>query len=343
MTRTMKLYLAPTSAVLVVVSVLVAEPATAAEWPAEPASYSTQQRANALQRCLEQELAPLQIESSVSRDGRIEDVMRITRWRSANVADQYSGAIGTRCISSPVTTEGSCAPVEGIRHTIGVTLLIGDQHPSWSANDRARFEEGIIEALATLGSGIQIRDLRKSDSGRASHDDEALSLRVRINYLGSSLSPHALDAWLRMPQSATISMDLIDSAEDGHVIAARNVVAKAPIGYRSHLSPGVPHTWRQRVLSTVTSAARDMIEPLACALPALQVTLASNKLWLNTLGFTGLSAGRALLLVPSVDTSELSFWPIVKVRSATNAGMVELDIVRGDATTCTAGCRALPL
>lgn len=324
-------------------SVVGTQPATGADSLQRPVGYDIQQRAQTLQRCLEKSFAPLQVESSVMRDGRIEDTVRVTRWGSASIADGVNPTSGIDCSAPTSTASKPCTPASGVHPVIGLTLTIGEQHSSWSANDRARLEDGLVETLVNLGIGTQVRMPRNANANRTSHSDAGLSLRVRINYRGFPLSQRFLDDWLRLPQTALISMELVDTAEEGRVIAARNIEAHTPPGYRVPHSGGVSGAWRDTVLQAVASSARDMLQPISCALPVLPVTMAATKLWLDTSSVSGLDEGHALLLVPSMATSITSQWPIVRVRDANHASLAELDVVRGDASSCAAGCRALPL
>ncbi len=324
-------------------SVIDAQSATGADSSARPVGYDIQQRAQTLQRCLEKSFAPLQVESSVIREGRVEDTVRVTRWGSASIAGGVNPTSGNDCVAPAMTASTPCTPSSGVHPVIGLNMTIGEQHSSWSANDRARLEDGLVDRLVNLGIDTQVRVPRSTNTSHAGQAEEGLSLRVRINYRGSPLAQRVLDEWLRLPQTASISMELIDAADGGRVIAARNIEAHTRPGYRAQLSAGIPGTWRETVLEAVASSAREMLQPLSCSLPVLPVTMSAAKLWLDTSSVRGLDEGHALLLVPSMDTSITSQWPIVRVRDANHASRAELDVVRGDASACAAGCRALPL
>jgi len=324
-------------------SVVGARVSAGADTSVGPVGYDIQQRAQTLQRCLEKSFAPLQVESSVIRDGRVEDTVRVTHWGSASIADGVNPNSGKDCSAPAVTASTPCTPSSAVHPVIGLNMSIGEQHSSWSANDRARLEDGLVDTLVNLGISTQVRVPRNTNARSASHTEEGLSLRVRINYRGSLLSQRVLDEWLRLPLTASISMELVDTAQDGRVIAARNIEARTRPGYRAQISGGIPGTWRETVLEAVASSAREMLRPLSCALPVLPVTMSAAKLWIDSSSVSGLDEGHALLLVPSMDASITSQWPIVRVRQANRASLAELDVVRGDASTCAAGCRALPL
>jgi hypothetical protein len=329
--------------VLGLASVVGAQSAAGADSSVHPVGYDIQQRAQTLQRCLEKSFAPLQVESSVTRDGRVEDTVRVTRWGSASISGGANPNSGSDCAAPAATGSTPCTPSSAVHPVIGLNMSIGEQHSSWSANDRARLEDGLVDTLVNLGISTQVRVPRNTNASRVSHAEEGLSLRVSINYRGSPLSQRVLDEWLRLPLTASISMELIDTAKDGRVIAARNIEAHTRPGYRAQISGGIPGTWRETVLEAVARSAREMIQPISCALPVLPVTMSAAKLWIDTSSVSGLDEGHALLLVPSMDTSISSQWPIVRVREANRASLAELDVVRGDASVCAAGCRALPL
>lgn len=329
--------------VLGLASVVGAQPSAGADAAKSPVGFDIQQRAQTLQRCLEKSFTPLQVESSVMHDGRVEDTVRVTHWSSGSIADGVNPTSGKDCSAPAATASKPCTPASSVHPVIALNLTIGEQHSSWSANDRARLEDGLVDTLVNLGIGTQVRVPRNTNANRTSHAEAGLSLRVRINYRGFPLSQRVLDDWLRLPQTALISMELVDPAEEGRVIAARNIEARTPPRYRVPHSGGVSGAWRETVLQAVASSARDMLQPISCTLPVLPVTLVAAKLWLDTSSVSGLDEGHALLLVPSMDTSITSQWPIVRVRDANHASLAELDVVRGDASACAAGCRALPL
>jgi hypothetical protein len=68
-----------------------------------------------------------------------------------------------------------------------------------------------------------------------------------------------------------------------------------------------------------------------------------GKFRLSTGGMSGLDSGRAVLLIPPVESSATARWPIAKVRSTSRTDSVELELISGSATGCEAGCKALVL
>lgn len=331
-------------AALGLAAMLAAQSVAGADASGSYSAYHLQQRAAALQQCLEQELSSLQVESSVSRDGRIEDQIRITRWHSGSLASRASGRAPVAGCTTPVAAAGNhCEPDGGVRHTVSFTLTVGERHPSWSASESSSFEDSLIDKFTNLGSGIHVGDPRKLHVRSATHEDGAIALHVRISYGGSALSQRDLEEWLRLPKTALIAMELVDSANEGQVIAARKVVARLRPGFRGRQSSGVPEAWRERALGAVASAAREILVPLSCETPLLRVALNKGKLWLNATGVTGLMDGRELLLVPSAESSIGGTWPVARVRGDTFTGQAALELVSGDSGLCASGCRALPL
>jgi len=81
--------------------------------------------ANSLQRCLEQDSSLVQLDSTLMRDGRVEDSLRITRGPS-------------QCRQPVDAPSQSCPAVSaGIHRAIQVDVASVDRHPAWSPNEHA--------------------------------------------------------------------------------------------------------------------------------------------------------------------------------------------------------------
>jgi len=297
--------------------------------PAYP-SFETQRQADALQRCLERENDPLRLESSLTKDGRLEESVRVTSWSS-------------NCIASGVAGNRQCTPHNFVRPIVALALTVDDQHSAWSANERTRFEEGIARALRDLDDHVVIEDSHRGDANLSSADS-AMILRLGIDYRGSSVSQRDLDEWLQMPKTIHMDISLVEVAGSSRVLAQRKIIARVRPRLRTGAVNGYADVWRKNALAAIGKAASEMLRPLACATPVLQASMSSGKLWLKAGGYEGLTEGRTLLLIPSIETSVAKLWPVVTVSSTgLTGGMKPLDILRGDAESCLAGCRAIPL
>lgn len=296
-------------------------------------SYQLQSEADDIQRCLEKELAPLRVESTITRDGRLEETVRLTAW----------SGLDTPCVSSKRVNSSECTRHHHIRRVVSLVLTIEDHHPSWSANERARLEDGIIDRLIEIRGGVVI-DTAHHGNRRALHRDDQLALRIRISYRASALMQRDLDEWLQTPKTAHIDMDLLQSPSEARPLAQRVITARVRPRAKTRWSHGYSDKWREETLSAITNAANAMLMPISCTTPTLPVSLSGGKLQLDMSGYVGINENSALLLVPSVETSIASLWPIVKVRSAgTMGGTAELETLRGDPQACATGCRAILL
>ena len=309
---------------------LMAHPASAASPPRPYPSFEVQRQADAVQRCLEQDLDPVRIESSLSKDGRLEESVRVTNMSS-------------RCLASVLGRNRQCSAQNSVRPIVALSLTVDDRHRAWSANERTRLEEGIVQTLSALDDGVVVNGHQRRGPG-ASQSDSAMSLRVRLDYRGSAVSQRDLDEWLQMPKAVHMDISLVAAGDQPHLLAQRKITARVRPRLRTGAVDGYSDAWREKALSAIDDATRDMLEPLACSTPVLHAAVSSGKLWLEAAGYAGLSEGRTLLLIPSVETSVAALWPIVRVSGSGAAGaMRQLDLLRGDADSCLAGCRALPL
>lgn len=309
---------------------LLAQPAAAAQAARPYPSFAMQRQADALQRCLEREIDPLRLESSLSKNGRLEESVRVTNWSSRCTAP---GSAGNR----------QCTPQNSVRPVVALALTVDDQHSAWSANERTRLEEGIVRTLHDLDDGVVIDGPHRGDASPSSAGS-AMLLRVRIDYRGSSIAQRDLDEWLQMPKAVHLDISLVEAAATSHVLAQRKITARVRPRLRTGAVNGYADDWRANTLAAIGKAASEMLQPLACTTPVLQASMSSGKLWLDAAGYAGLAEGQALLLIPSVETSVAALWPIVTISgSGAAGGQRQLEILRGAAESCLAGCRALPL
>ncbi len=314
----------------VVVVALMAHPAWAVPPPRPYTSFEMQRQADAVQRCVEQDVEPVRIESSLSKDGRLEESVRVTNMSS-------------RCLASLLGRDHQCTSQNTVRPIVSLSLNVDDRHRAWSANERTRLEEGIVQTLRALDDGVVIDGHQQSGSD-ASPADSAMTLRVRLNYRGSAVSQRDIDEWLQMPKVVHINISLVASGNESRLVALRTITARVRPRMRTGAIDGYSDDWRDTALSVIGDATREMLKPLACSTPVLRASMSSGKLWLEATGYEGLSEGRTLLLIPSVETSVAALWPIVKVSGSGAARDTrQLDLLRGDAESCLAGCRALPL
>lgn len=296
-------------------------------------SYRLQRQADDIQRCLEKELAPLRLESTMTRDGRLEESVRVTAWSGLDAA----------CVSPKGFNSRECTRHHDIRRVVSLVLTIDGYHPSWSPNERARLEDGIIDRLIELRGGVVI-DTARQVYPRALSLGDQLALRIRISYRGSALMQRDLDEWLQTPKAVQINMDLLQKPSVASPLAQRVVTARVHPRAKTGGSHGYSDKWREETLSAVANAANAMLMPVSCTTPTLSVSHSGGRLQLDTSGYVGINENTALLLVPSVETSIANLWPIAKVRSAgTMGGTAELETLRGDPTACATGCRAIPL
>lgn len=309
------------------------------------ADAALQREADRLQACLESQLAPLQIESTLSRDGRITENIRMTRWgnnaQSAEIADR---AI-TRCIASAGAVDSAvkgikdnCVATHGLQRLITLDFAAGEPHPAWSANDRARLETLIPATLTELSGNVRVQ----TPTADAMTQTAEL-LRVRLEYRGSPISQRDLDDWIRLPRELQIQITVIDTRSGNRIIAARDLTARVRPGLRGRFAANTGDAWFREVRSHVDDAAREVLTSLACRAAQFEVTIERGKLHMSIAGFRGLAEGRSVLLVPTAEAAVASRWPIARIRALPRSDTAELEVLRGAAETCNAGCRAVPL
>lgn len=328
--------------VLAIVSAVIAiavTPSAAQDRALPPLDLALQRQADTLQRCLESRLSPLQVETTVTTEGRVSEHVRLTNWgteaRSFDRADQ----IFTDCAALPVTSlQNHCLPAPRPQRIVALEVLIGEPHPAWSANDRARLEDMIATALVELPGNIRVQPQASTATAAPAH-----ILRVGLEYHGSNLSQRDLDEWIQRPRALSVNMALFDNRAAHRLLTARELTARVRPGLRSRIATHPGNAWFGEVRKQLDSALQSVLEPLACTTPWFEVTADRGKLLLSTVGFGGLKEGVNLLLVPNADAAVASRWPIAATRSSGRADTAEIEVLRGAAQTCSAGCRAVLL
>jgi len=333
---------------LVAASVLIAMAANSAQAQNRAQANATatlQREADRLQACLESELAPLQIESTVSRDGHISENIRMTRWGNTAQSAELADRALTRCtspngaaVSAAARIKDNCVATHGLQQLITLDFAAGEPHPAWSANDRARLETLIPTTLTELSGNARVQT-PKADA----IVNTAEQLRVRLEYRGSSVSQRDLDDWIRLPRELQIGITLIDTRSGDRIIAARDLTARIRPGLRGRFAANTGDAWFREVRSNIDDAARAMLKSLECRAAQFEVTIERGKLQMSVAGFRGLAEGRSVLLIPTADAAVASRWPIARIRSLPRTDTAELEVLRGAAETCNAGCRAVPL
>ena len=275
--------------------------------------------ASSLQLCLEQDPAVVQLDSTLMRDGRIEDSLRVTRGPS-------------RCVNAMTDPVASCpAMTAGIHRAVHVRVESVDRHPAWSPNEHARLHDGLT------GLAMQF------ESDLADTRDPALILTIRSEFSGvASLQQH-LDEWVKGPRTAVITLELRDAQLGGKSLGQRQVKVRRAPAIRSRVSTDIHSRWLRDSLAAVTTAANQLLKPAQCAEPSLNVTLDARDLQLDTRGYAGLSTGVAFLLVPRAEAAAARAWPVARIKSVNFNHVATLEILRGDKTACTTGCTAIPL
>lgn len=304
------------------------------------ADASLQRAADRVQQCLESRLASLQVETTVSIEGRVTESVRMTQWGSGARAAELAELSIAACTASPSTAAKTdrCRAADGLQRLVTLDFVAGEPHPAWSSNDRARLEDLIPATLTDLAGSVRVRT-----RGETSQGDSAEILRVRLDYRGSNISQRDLDDWVRMPRDILVSLELVDTRAGRRVIAARELTAQIRPGLRGRFTANTGDAWFGEVKNNLQSAAQAVLAPLACKAAQFEVTAERGKLQLSTLGFAGLEAGRNLLLVPAADTAIASRWPIARIRSLPRTETAELELLRGTIDACATGCRAVVL
>lgn len=288
-----------------------------------PVDPALQRAADDLQGCLESAPASTRLESTTTMAGTVVDTTRVTRWGAARDG---------RC------NRDRCAAPDGLRRVVDLSFEAGEPHASWSADDRARLEDLIPASLLRVPGATQ---LRRSDARPPSPTPE--TLRVRLDYHGRSSLQRHLDAWVRTPRGLTLTLSLVDTRRGDAVVAERVITVEQGVGIRGRAAITTGDAWYTQLSTTIGAASQEVLKPLACETPWLDVVMEQGKFRLSTRGMSGLDNGRAVLLIPPVESSATARWPIAKVRSTSRVDSVELELISGSATGCEAGCKALVL
>ena len=293
------------------------------------ADAALQQDADLLQRCLESQAPPWQLESTLSKDGRIADAVRMTRW----------GASSYHRCTPPGSTRGTCDASHALQRIVNLEFFAGEPHPAWSVNDRARLEDLIPSVLTRLASNVRLRQV----DGRSVFEGNDV-LRVRIDYQGMTTPQRDAEDWIVAPRKLFVTMTLVeDPSRSSRTISSRVINLHQGIHFRARHPSTSSTVWMTQVLEQVDATAKTMVEPLGCETPWLSVSLDRNKIWLMSGKYSGLEQGHSVLLVPTSVTALASRWPIARVTSISPDGRAELGLVRGAAELCDAGCQAIPL
>ncbi|MEY2721808.1 MAG: hypothetical protein RL597_1253 [Pseudomonadota bacterium] len=293
------------------------------------ADAALQHSADRLQRCLEAQPAPWQLESTLSTDGQLAETVRITRW---------GGSSQTPC-GTVSPSQNACEAPSTLQRVVGLEFVVGEPHPAWSANDRVRLEHLIPKTLTNATGNVRLRPVA---SRGVSEGNEVL--RVRIDYRGASTLQRDVADWIIAPRKVLVTMTLVEDADHGgRTIATRVITANQGLQIKGSHSSTSGSKWMTNVLEKVSATAKTMIEPLGCGTPWLTVATDQNKLWLYSSRYSGLQTGRSVLLVPTADTAFASRWPIARIENLSAEGRADLVLVRGSAELCDVGCRAIPL
>ncbi|MBM4192507.1 MAG: hypothetical protein FJ196_05575 [Gammaproteobacteria bacterium] len=292
------------------------------------ADAALQHEADQLQRCLETQPLPWRLESTLSTDGRIAETVRITRW---------GGSSETGC-ESLMQASNACDSPQALQRLVDLEFIAGEPHPAWSVSERVRLEDLIPSMLKGLSGNVRLRPIDE----RAMSESHAV-LRVRVDYRGATL-PRDLNDWVTAPRLVRVTMTLVeDPGRSGRTVASRVLTAGDGLQIRGLYPSTSSSRWMTRILEKASASAQTMIEPLGCAMPWLSVSVNQDKLWLSTRDYSGLQAGREVLLVPTADSTLASRWPIARIRSLSPGGRADLVLLRGSADRCDAGCWAIPL
>lgn len=308
---------------------LIATPSPAQQRDGMVADAAQQRDAEKLQRCIESQLAPWQVESTASTDGRVADTVRVTRWGNApNInCGERIGASAEQCKN----------PGE-LQRVVRLDFVASEAHPAWSANDRARLEDLIPETLSNIAGNVQLQ------SGISqSNDFTGETLRVRLDYRGMSALQRDVDEWVRGPRELQVTMILVDPRRGNRAIAIRTLTLRQSPQFRERYASTSSARWIRQLLERIDTTAQEVLAPVACDTPWLDVTADRGQLWLSTGRYTGLREGLSVLLVPTADSALASRWPIARIRSVANGNRAELEITRGSRELCELGCQAILL
>jgi len=308
---------------------LLATPSPAQPRDERMADASQQRDAERLQRCIESQLAPWQVESTASTDGRVGDTVRVTRWGNAPKVD---------CSNRVRSSEEHCQSPGDLQRVVRLEFDTGEAHPAWSANDRARLEDLIPTTLENIAGNVQ---LQYGDPRSAEFTGEIL--RVRLDYRGMSALQRDVDEWIRGPRELQVTLTLVDPSRRNRVLAVRTVTLQQSPQFRERYASTSSTRWMRQLLERIEATANDVLAPVACDTPWLDVTADRGKMWLNTGRYTGLHEGHSVLLVPTTDSALASRWPIARIRTLVNGSRAELEITRGSRDLCELGCRAILL
>lgn len=288
-----------------------------------PVDPTVQRAADDLQGCLESAPSSTRLESTTTVAGTIVDATRVTRWDAARDG---------RC------NRDRCAAPDGLRRVVDLTFEAGEPHVSWSANDRARLEDLIPASLLRLPGTTQ---LRRSDARSPSSTPE--TLRVRLDYRGLSPLQRHLDAWVRTPRGLTLTLSLVDTRRGGAVVAERVITIGQGLRIQGRAAITTGDAWYTQLSTTIGSASQEVLRPLACAMPWLEVVMEQGKFRISTTAISGLESGSTVLLIPPIESNATARWPIAKVRSTSRIDSMELELISGSLARCNAGCKALVL
>jgi hypothetical protein len=287
------------------------------------ADPALQRMADDLQGCLESGPMSTRLESTAAVAGSLVDTTRVIRWGTAK---------DSRC------NVDRCDAPDGLQRVVDFEFEASEPHASWSADDRARLEELIPALLARLPGTTK---LRRSDPRSASRTPE--TLRIRLDYRGLSPLQRDLDAWILLPRQLLVTISLVDTRHGGHMLAERVVNVGQGLRMRGRSAATAGDAWYAQLSATIGSASREVLGSIACQTPWLDVAMDQGKMRLSTRGLSGLEGGRAVLLIPPLESGAPARWPIAKIRSASSLDSMELELVRGSAASCATGCKAVLL
>lgn len=253
---------------------------------------------------------------------------------SANELRQNTASCLRGAFASPA------CPAPHFSRGLSVALTIGEPHPTWSSNDRARLADQLPRWIDDV-----VQQHPRIHGSAHSRSVEPLSLDVQLRYAGSGWSQRDLDDWVRQPRSLELSLRVRETSS-GTVKDIRDLKLSFPPRLRARDTDTAGARWMLELEQGVRTATQEMLDTLGCEPDVLTVQPATREGLAVSFGDLRLRANQGefqVVLIPADGQLPAALWPEARVTAAGQATGQLAILNGGDEELCQRqACVAIP-
>ena len=243
------------------------------------------------------------------------------------------------CISE-IFVPPNC-PTPRFSRGLSVDFEVGEPHPTWSANERARIADQLPRWIDD-----EMRQHPRIHGSAHSQFSQPLSLEIKVRYEGSGWSQRDLDDWVRQPRSLMLELRLRDTMS-GAIKDARELKLSFPPRLRSRDAGTSGARWLGQLEQGLRTASKEMFDTLSCEPDVLTVQPATREGLSVSFGNLKLRSGQSeftVVLLPADGQRPAALWPQARVRAIGGSeGRLTLPDDEEEALCERQSCIAIPL